>query len=60
MFITERKENDVFKIDGNIEIKILNIKENTVKIGIKAPKNIYIAVSELNNQDGYQKTVHEH
>ena len=53
MFISERKKNDVFLIDGGITIKILRITEDKVKLGIDVPKNIFITERNVvDNQNG--------
>jgi len=47
MLVISRKINEKIKIGENIEIVILGIDKNQVKIGIVAPKNISIIRSEL-------------
>ncbi len=47
MLILKRKINEAIKIDRKITIKILEISENQVKIGIEAPREIEILRSEL-------------
>lgn len=47
MLILSRKEGESIIIDGNIEIKILNIEEGRIKIGIEAPRSIDIFRKEL-------------
>ncbi|RMD49885.1 MAG: carbon storage regulator [Ignavibacteria bacterium] len=47
MLILKRKVDEAIKINKNISIKILEISENQVKIGIDAPKEIEILRSEL-------------
>lgn len=47
MLILKRKINEAIKIDKNISIKVLEITENQVKIGIDAPRDIEILRSEL-------------
>ena len=47
MLILSRKQDESIIIDGNIEIKILEIDEGKVKIGINAPKEIEIFREEL-------------
>lgn len=47
MLILSRKEQENIQIADNIEIKIIQISKNGVKIGIEAPKNILILRGEL-------------
>lgn len=47
MLVLSRKTNETIKIGDNIEIRILEMKGDTVRIGIEAPKNIDILRGEL-------------
>ncbi|MBY0223499.1 carbon storage regulator CsrA [Mammaliicoccus sciuri] len=47
MLVLSRKTNDTIKISDNIEIRILEIKGDTVRIGIEAPKSVDILRGEL-------------
>lgn len=47
MLILTRKLNEEIKIDSDITIKVISISENSVKIGIDAPKGIQIIRAEL-------------
>ncbi|GAB6045303.1 carbon storage regulator CsrA [Caminibacter profundus] len=47
MLVISRKENQRVKLGENIEIVIVEISKNQVKIGIEAPKEIQILRSEL-------------
>ena len=47
MLVISRKINEKIKIGDDIEIVILSIDKNQVKIGIKAPKHVSILRGEL-------------
>ncbi|WP_153722660.1 carbon storage regulator CsrA [Sporosarcina cascadiensis] len=47
MLVLSRKSNDTIQIAENIEIRILEIKGDTVRIGIEAPKSVDILRGEL-------------
>lgn len=47
MLILSRKEDESIIIGDNIEIKVLEIKDGKVRLGIEAPKNVDILRKEL-------------
>ena len=47
MLILSRRKDESIIIDGNIEVKILEIGDGKVRIGIKAPQDIDIFREEL-------------
>ena len=47
MLVLSRKTNETIKIGDDIEIRILEVKGDTIRIGIEAPKNIDILRGEL-------------
>lgn len=47
MLVLSRKENETIKIGDEIEIRILEVKGDTVRIGIEAPKSVDILRGEL-------------
>lgn len=47
MLVLSRKKNETIVIDGNIQIEVLKIKGNTVRLGIKAPAEIKVLRGEL-------------
>lgn len=56
MLVLTRKKDEVIKIGDDIEIKVIGISGDQVKIGIEAPKNveihrkeIYLSIQEENN-----------
>ncbi len=57
MLVLTRKENESIMIGDAIEIKVLDLKENQVKIGIVAPRSVavhrrevYLAIQAENAQ----------
>lgn len=59
MLALSRKKNEALMIDNNIEITILDIKGEQVKIGIAAPKDVTIYRKEvyLQIQDANKEAV---
>lgn len=47
MLVLSRKPNETIKIGDDIEIRILEVKGDTIRIGIEAPKTIDILRGEL-------------
>lgn len=47
MLVLARKANETIKIGDEIEIRIIEVKGDTIRIGIEAPKNIDILRGEL-------------
>lgn len=47
MLALSRKKNEALIINNNVEITILEIKGDQVKIGIKAPKDVSVYRKEL-------------
>jgi carbon storage regulator len=47
MLVLTRKTNEAIQIGENIEIKIISVQGDQVKIGIEAPKNIEIHRQEI-------------
>lgn len=47
MLILTRKKDDSIIIDDDIEVKVLEIEDGRVKLGIEAPKNIDIIRKEI-------------
>ncbi|MEB1806668.1 MAG: carbon storage regulator CsrA [Bacillaceae bacterium] len=57
MLVLTRKTNQSIKIGDDIEIKILSVEGDQIKLGIEAPRNIeihrkeiYIAIQEENSK----------
>ena len=57
MLVLTRKENESIMIGSDIELKVLDLKDNQVKLGIVAPRNVavhrrevYLAIQAENAQ----------
>ncbi len=57
MLVLTRKQNEAIQIGDDIEIKVLSIEGDQIKLGIKAPqsvdihrKEIYLDIQEQNNE----------
>ena len=47
MLVLSRKKNETIVIDGNIEIEVLQVKGNSIRLGIKAPREVKVLRGEL-------------
>ena len=47
MLVLSRKKNQTILIDGQIEIEVLQIKGNNIRLGIKAPRDVRVLRGEL-------------
>lgn len=47
MLVLSRKKNETILIDGNIEIQVVQIQGNKVRIGINAPRETRVLRGEL-------------
>ena len=47
MLVLTRRENESIMIGGDIEVKVLDLKDNQVKIGIVAPRSIAVHRREI-------------
>ena len=47
MLVLSRKKNESILIDGKIEIEVLQIKGNKIRLGINAPADVKILRGEL-------------
>lgn len=57
MLVLTRKENESIMIGNDIEVKVLDLKDNQVKLGIVAPRSVtvhrrevYLAIQTENAQ----------
>lgn len=64
MLVFSRKKDDAIIIGNDIEIKIISIGRDTVKIGIEAPrhitihrKEIYLAIEEENRKAAVTRNI---
>ena len=47
MLVLSRKKNQTIIIDGNIEIEVLQVKGNSIRLGVKAPREVKVLRGEL-------------
>jgi carbon storage regulator len=47
MLVLNRKVNESIIIDGRIEIKVLEVADGKIKIGIEAPKDVTVLRKEV-------------
>ena len=47
MLVLSRKKNQTIRINDDISIEVLQIKGNTIRLGIKAPGSVRILRGEL-------------
>lgn len=47
MLVLTRKENESIMIGNDVEIRVLDLRDNQVKIGIVAPRNITVHRMEV-------------
>ncbi len=47
MLVLSRKRNEKVLIDGGITVEVLQIKGNTVRLGISAPSDVKVMRGEL-------------
>jgi len=47
MLVLTRKEDESIMIGHDIEVKVLDVKENQVKLGIVAPKSVAVHRREI-------------
>ncbi len=47
MLVLTRRENESIMIGDSIEVKLLDVKDHQVKIGIAAPKNVAVHRKEV-------------
>ena len=54
MLVLSRKSNESIVIDGNIEVKIVAIQGQSVKLGIDAPSSVSVNRSEVQQRIAYE------
>lgn len=55
MLVLSRKEGDAIVIDGQIEVTVLRVEGNKVRIGITAPREVRVVRGELERFDEPQR-----
>lgn len=51
MLVLTRRKNQQIIIDGDVRIKVLKIKGNTVSLGISAPPHVQVLRAEVKRAD---------
>ncbi len=51
MLVLTRKFNEVIHIGDNVTVRVLRIRDNAVKLGIDAPRDIEILREELKESE---------
>ena len=55
MLVLSRKQDEKIVIDGNIEVTVVGIRGDKIRLGIKAPKEVDIVRAEMKDtKDGDQ------
>jgi carbon storage regulator len=50
MLVLSRKNGESIVIDGAVKVHVIEVKNNRVRLGIEAPKEIPVHRSELHDQ----------
>ncbi len=56
MLVLSRKLDEVIRIGNDVEITVLAVKGNTVRIGIKAPREVKVLRAELPVNDTQRRS----
>ncbi len=58
MLVLTRRKGETIIIDGDIEVTVLDIKGNQIRIGIKAPASVEVHRKEIQDRidNGEQKS----
>lgn len=58
MLVLSRRIGESIVIDGDIYIKVLDVKGDRIKLGIVAPKEVPIFRTEISEQEEENQDVH--
>lgn len=47
MLVLTRKRGELIQIDGNIQVTVISVQGNRVRLGIEAPDNVAVRRGEL-------------
>lgn len=47
MLVLTRKRGELIQIDGNIQVTVISVQGNRVRLGIEAPENVSVRRGEL-------------
>lgn len=56
MLVLSRKTNESIRVGDNIEVTVVSVRGNRVKLAISAPKDVRIKRSELTSSANWSST----
>lgn len=59
MLVLTRRLNEILRINNDIDVRILGIKGNQVRLGINAPKEVSVHREEIYQRIQHQKEIKE-
>ncbi len=59
MLVLTRKRGELIQIDGNIQVTVISVQGNRVRLGIEAPESVSVRRGELVFDLELEEEVHE-